>query len=69
MQIRFQEIKKTAIRPEFCFCLTLLRPMGFSIKFDTVKSRWSIGYIEGLQVIISKKNISLKMDFVLVNSA
>ena len=30
---------------------TLLRPMEFSIKFDTVKSGWSIIYIKGLQVI------------------
>ena len=35
--------------------LTLLRPMGYSIKFETVKSGWSIVYIEGLQVIISPK--------------
>ena len=34
---------------------TLCRPMGSSIKFDTVKSRWSIAYIEGSQDIISKK--------------
>ena len=41
--------------------------MGFSIKFDTVKSGWSIVYIERLQVIISKNIIflSLKIDFVL----
>ena len=54
------------------FTLTLLRPMGYSIKFDTVQSGWSIVYIEGFQVIISKKNIiflSLKIDFVLANSA
>ena len=31
--------------------------MDFSIKFDTVKSGWSIVYIEGSQVIISKKSI------------
>ena len=29
--------------------------MEFSIKFDTVKSGWSIVYIEGSQVIVSKK--------------
>ena len=33
--------------------LTLLRPMEFPIKFDTIKSGWSIVYIEGSQVIIS----------------
>ena len=41
--------------------------MNFSIKFDTVKSRWSIVYIEGLQVIINF--LSLKINFVLANSA
>ena len=40
------------------YILTLLRPMEFSIKFHTVKSGWSIVYIEGLHIIISK-NISL----------
>ena len=45
--------------------VTLLRPMEFSINFDTVKSGWSIVYIEGLQVII----FTLKIDFVLANSA
>ena len=43
--------------------------LGRQIKqFDFVKSGWSIVYIEGSQVIISKKNIiflSLKIDFVL----
>ena len=34
---------------------SLLKPMEFSIKFDTVKSGWSIIYIEVSQVIISKK--------------
>ena len=38
--------------------LTLLGPMKFSIKFDTAKSGWSIVYIEGSQVIISKKILS-----------
>ena len=37
--------------------------MEFSIKFDTVKSGQSIVYIEGSQVIISKKYISLDIDF------
>ena len=35
--------------------LTLLRAMEVSIKFDTVKSGWSIVYTEGSRVIISKK--------------
>ena len=34
--------------------LTLLRPMGFSIKLYILKSGWSIVYILGSQVIISK---------------
>ena len=37
--------------------LTLLRPVEWSVKFDTVQSGWSIIYIEWLQVIISKNNI------------
>ena len=44
--------------------------MELSIKFDTVKSEWSIVYIEGLQVIISNIIfLSLKIDSVLENSA
>ena len=46
--------------------LTLLRPMEFSIKLHTIKSGWSIVYIEGSYVIISKQNIvflSLEIDF------
>ena len=39
--------------------------MEFSIKFDRVKSGWSIRYIEWTQVHISKKCI----DFVLENNA
>ena len=35
--------------------LTHFVPMEFPIKFDTVKSGWSIVYIEGSQVIISEK--------------
>ena len=35
--------------------LHALRPMELSIKFSTVKPGWSIVYIEGSQVIISKK--------------
>ena len=37
--------------------LTLLRPMEFPMKFDTVKSGWSIVYIEGTHAIISKNVI------------
>ena len=51
--------------------LSLFRQMEISIKFDTVKSGWSIIYIEGSQVII-KRNVvfpSLKIDFGLANSA
>ena len=48
--------------------LTFFKPMEFSIKLHTKKSRWSI---EGSQVIISKKPIfvSLKIDFVLTSNA
>ena len=49
--------------------LTLLRPMEFSLKFDTIKSGWSFVFIRGSKVIISKKNIALKIDFVLARSA
>ena len=52
--------------------LTHLIPMEFSIKLYIIKTGWPIVYIEGSQVIIFKKNIvflSLKIDFVLVNSA
>ena len=44
--------------------------MEFSIRFDTVRSRWSIVYVEGPQDIISKKYcISFSLDaFVLANS-
>ena len=37
--------------------LSLFRPMEFSINFDTVKSGWSIIYIEGSLVIISPKKL------------
>ena len=41
--------------------------------YDTVKSEWSIVYIEGSQVIVSKNItyifLSLTIDFVLANSA
>ena len=39
----------------FYFTQTLFVPMEFPIKFDTVMSGWSIVYIKGSQVIISKK--------------
>ena len=44
--------------------------MEFSIQFETVRSGWSIVYIEGLQVIISKniKFLSPKIYPVLANS-
>ena len=45
--------------------------MECPIKFDTIKSGWSIVYIEGTQVITSKMNLflSLKIDFVLATSS
>ena len=49
--------------------LILCRPIGFSIKFDTFKSGWSIVYIEGSQFMIKNKYLrSLKIDFALTNS-
>ena len=45
--------------------------MEFPVKFDTVKLGWSIVYIEGSQVIISKNILflfSLTLNFVLANS-
>ena len=41
-------LKKIAVLAQWL--LTLLRPMEFSIKFDTVKSGWSIVYIEGYRL-------------------
>ena len=35
--------------------LTLCVPIEIPIKFDTVKSGWSIAYVEGSQVINSKE--------------
>ena len=45
--------------------------MELPIKFDTVKSGWSIVYIEGSQIIISKYIVclSLKIDFISAKSA
>ena len=39
--------------------------MKFPVKFETVKSGWSIVYIEGSQVTL----LSLKIDFDLANGA
>ena len=46
-------------------------PVEFPLKFDTVKSGWSIVYFEESKVIISKNIIflSLKVDLVLANNA
>ena len=41
--------------------LIILRPTDFSIKFDTLKSEWSIVYIEGPKVIISKDIVILAL--------
>ena len=43
--------------------------MNFPIKFDTIKSGWSIIYSERSQVIIFKMYFFLKIDFVLANKA
>ena len=39
--------------------LTLLGPMEFPIELHTMKSGWSILYIEGSQIIISKNIVFL----------
>ena len=41
--------------------------MNFSMKLHTIKSGWSIVYIEGSEVIIPPQNVFLflKIDFVL----
>ena len=61
----------STLQKSACF-QTLFRPMEFSIKLHTVKSGWSIVYIEGSHVIISKNYgtvfLFLKMDFVMANS-
>ena len=52
--------------------LTNFRPMEFSIKLHTIKSGWSIIYIEGSWVRISKKILyffPLKIDLVFSSSA
>ena len=41
-------------------------PLEFPIKFDTVKPRWTIIYIEGSQVIIFKNLVFLSMKMYLV---
>ena len=60
-------LSKARVAPRICAAslepLALLRQMGFSIRFDTVKSGWSIVSIEGLRVIISETyNISFSED-------
>ena len=48
--------------------VTLFRPMEFCIKLHTIKSGWSIFYIEGSKDILSHKNIvflAFKNDFIL----
>ena len=50
--------------------LTICVPMDYSIWFYTIYLGWSSVYMEGSQVIISKKYcISLKIEFVVANSA
>ena len=51
--------------------LQRMRPSDFSTKFDIVKSGWSVVYIEGSHVVISKCIVflSLKTDFAVANSA
>ena len=45
---------KSHVTALLVWLLTLWVPMELLIKFDTVKSRWSIVYIEGSPLIISK---------------
>ena len=51
--------------------LALCRAKKFFIKLHTIKSGWSIVYIEGLRVIVSQNIVflSLNIDLVLANSA
>ena len=53
-----------------CLTINLGAPI-LNGKVDTIKSGWSFVYIEGLHslVIISKKNIFLKIIFAFANSA
>ena len=64
----WSRVKHSTTEP-LCSPLTLLKPMKFAIKFNTVTSGWSIVYIEGLQVMIKKTKLFLKINFVLANSA
>ena len=43
--------------------------MEFSVKLHTIKSGWSIEYIEGSQVKFPKNVLSLKIFFVFANRA
>ena len=45
------------LNESFCIVLTLFRSMKISTRLHTVKSGWSIVYIERLQAIISKKTL------------
>ena len=59
-----------ASKPRVSFVFNPFRPMGFSIKLHAIKTGWFIVYIEGSQVIISRKIhiaflSSLKIDLVL----
>ena len=50
--------------------IKLLGPMEYSIKQHTIKSEWSIVYIEGSSVIISQILVFLSLKvFCLANSA
>ena len=49
-------VKHSTTEPRRFHLLTHCRPMEFFIKFDLVKSGWSVVYIEKSQVIILKKD-------------
>ena len=64
---KLNEVEETAQKFLHLQVFNPFRPMESTIKLCTIKSEWSIVYIEGSKVIIAKKNIaflSLKISFV-----
>ena len=59
-------LRPVCLETETLRYLTLFRPIEFSIKLQIIKPGWSITYIEGSQVIISKNIVflTLKIDFI-----
>ena len=54
MESHLKILNSGLILKTFTQALSLLRLMEFSVKFDKIKSGWSIVYIEKLQNIIFK---------------